>query len=326
MIVGILLVILQSEYFLIKHKYDLMHNQSKAYSLALIAIAFWSTMGTAFKLTLSYLNPGMLLLVATFTAFIFLGIVVLIKGKINEVKVLTSKQALNSALMGLFNPFLYYLVLFEAYNLIPAQEGVALNYIWPLILVIFSILFLKQHITLLSVLAIIVSFAGTVVIAVHGNFTDLKFSNTTGVILAIGSAFFWASFWIINMKDPREAIVKMFVNFAFGGIYILSWNIYKHNIIVPTFQGLIGAIYIGIFEMGLTFVLWLTALKLSTHTARVSNLVFISPFISLILVSFIVGEKILLSTVIGLGIIVSGIIIQQYSQWREKRLLITNSE
>ena len=320
MIVGILLVILQSEYFLIKHKYYLMHNQSKAYSLALIAIAFWSTMGTAFKLTLSYLNPGMLLLVATFTAFIFLGIVVLIKGKINEVKALTSKQALNSALMGLFNPFLYYLVLFEAYNLIPAQEGVALNYIWPLILVIFSILFLKQHITLLSVLAIIVSFAGTVVIAVHGNFTDLKFSNTTGVILAISSAFFWASFWIINMKDPREAIVKMFVNFVFGGIYILSWNIYKHNIIVPTFQGLIGAIYIGIFEMGLTFVLWLTALKLSTHTARVSNLVFISPFISLILVSFIVGEKILPSTVIGLGIIVSGIIIQQYSQWREKRL------
>ena len=52
-----------------------MHNQSKAYSLALISIVFWSTMGTAFKLTLNYLNPGMLLLIATFTAFLFLGIV-----------------------------------------------------------------------------------------------------------------------------------------------------------------------------------------------------------------------------------------------------------
>jgi len=221
--------------------------------------------------------------------------------------------------MGLFNPFLYYLVLFEAYDRIPAQEGVALNYIWPVVLVIFSIFFLKQHITLISILAIIVSFFGTIVIAFHGNFTDLKFSNTTGVILAISSAFFWASFWIINMKDPREAIVKMFVNFAFGAIYILSWNIYKNNIILPAINGVVGAIYIGIFEMGLTFVLWLTALKLSTHTARVSNLVFISPFISLLLVSFFVGEKILPSTVIGLAIIVSGIVIQQYSQWREKR-------
>ncbi len=297
-----------------------MHNQSKAYSLALISILFWSTMGTAFKLTLNYLNPGMLLLIATFTAFIFLGIVVVFKGKLEILKQVTPKQLLNSALMGLFNPFLYYLVLFEAYNRIPAQEGVALNYIWPVILVIFSIIFLKQHITLISILAIIVSFAGSVVIAIHGNFTDFKFSNTTGVILAISSAFFWASFWIINLKDPREAIVKMFVNFAFGAVYILSWNIYKHNIIVPPILGLAGALYIGIFEMGLTFVLWLTALKLSTHTARVSNLVFISPFISLILVSLIVGEKILLSTVAGLAIIVAGIVIQQYSQWRESKV------
>jgi len=298
-----------------------MHNQTKAYMLALISVAFWSTMGTAFKLTLNYLNPGMLLLIATLTAFVFLGIVIFIKGKLVVLKKITLKQAFNSALMGLFNPFLYYLVLFEAYNRIPAQEGVALNYIWPVVLVIFSIIFLKQHITLLSLLAILISFFGTLVIAMHGNFTELRFSNTTGVLLAIGSAFFWASFWIINMKDPREAIVKMFVNFAFGAVYILTWNILNHNIIIPPIHGLIGAVYIGIFEMGLTFVLWLTALNLSTHTARVSNLVFISPFISLILVSFFVGEKILLSTIIGLAIIVSGIVIQQYSQWRERKVM-----
>lgn len=297
-----------------------MNNQSKAYSLALISIAFWATMGTAFKLTLNYLNPGMLLLIATFTAFIFLGLVILLKGKLVTLKQLTYKQTINSALMGLFNPFLYYLVLFEAYNRIPAQEGVALNYIWPLVLVIFSIIFLKQHITLMSLLAILISFFGTVVIAMHGNFTEIKFSNTLGVMLAIGSAFFWASFWIINMKDPREAIVKMFVNFGFGAAYILCWNVYKNNMILPPVNGLIGALYIGIFEMGLTFVLWLTALKLSTHTARVSNLVFISPFVSLLLVSFIIGEKILLSTLIGLVIIVSGIVIQQYSQWRERKI------
>lgn len=299
-----------------------MHNQSKAYILALISIAFWSTMGTAFKLTLNYLNPGMLLLIATFTAFIFLGTVILVKGKLTMLKKITWKQTLNSALMGLFNPFLYYLVLFEAYNRIPAQEGVALNYIWPVMLVIFSIVFLKQNINLLSVLAIVISFSGTVVIAMHGDFTEFRFSDTTGVVLAIGSAFFWASFWIINMKDPREAIVKMFVNFAFGAFYILSWNIYTCNIIIPSYNGLIGSLYIGVFEMGLTFVLWLTALKLSTHTARVSNLVFISPFISLMLVSFFVGEKILPSTVVGLVIIVIGIVIQQYSQWRENRVLL----
>jgi drug/metabolite transporter (DMT)-like permease len=300
-----------------------MHNQSKAYSLALVSIAFWSTMGTAFKLTLNHLNPPLLLLIATFTALIFLGVVILVKGKIAILKQITKGQILNSALMGLFNPFLYYLVLFEAYNRIPAQEGVALNYIWPVMLVLFSIIFLKQHINLLSIVAIIVSFAGTVVIAMHGKFTEFTLSDPLGDALAVGSAFFWASFWIINLKDKREAIVKMFVNFAFGAAYILVWNLFKGTISVPPLFGLAGAVYIGIFEMGLTFVLWLTALKLSTHTARVSNLVFISPFISLMLVSVIVGEQILPSTVIGLAIIVSGIVIQQYSQWREQSV---NSE
>ena len=297
-----------------------MHNQSKAYSLAIISIAFWSTMGTAFKLTLNYLNPGMLLLIATFTAFIFLGIVVLIKGKSDVLKKITLRQVVNSSLMGLFNPFLYYLVLFEAYNRIPAQEGVALNYIWPVMLVIFSIIFLKQHINFISVLAIVISFFGTVVIAMHGNFSELRFSDPLGVALAVGSALFWASFWIINMKDPREAIVKMFVNFAFGAFYILFWNISTGNISVPSVYGLAGAMYIGVFEMGLTFVLWLTALKLSTNTARVSNLVFISPFISLILISIIVGEKIMPSTVIGLAVIVTGIGVQQYSQWKDSKI------
>lgn len=296
-----------------------MHNQSKAYSLALISIAFWSTMGTAFKLTLQFLNPAMLLLISTFTAFLFLGVVIAIKGKGPELKRVTVKQIANSALMGLFNPFLYYLILFEAYNRIPAQEGVALNYIWPVMLVIFSIVFLKQHISLISFMAILISFSGTIVIAMHGNFNEFRFSNTFGVLLAVSSSLIWASFWIINLKDSREAIVKMFANFAFGSTYILLWNIYKNNLALPSITGLSGAVYIGIFEMGLTFVLWLTALKLSTHTARVSNLVFISPFISLLLISVFVGEKILPSTVIGLVIIVSGIVIQQYSQWQTQK-------
>jgi len=296
-----------------------MQNQRKAFILAIISVLFWSTMGTAFKLTLVYLKPGMLLCLASFTALIFLGIMVSITGEYRQLRKITIKQTANSALMGLFNPFLYYLVLFEAYNRIPAQEGVALNYTWPVMLVVFSIIFLKQRINLLSLTAIIVSFTGTVVIAFHGNFTDFRFSDTLGVSLAVGSAIFWASFWIINLKDPRGAISKMFMNFMFGSTYILFWNLMNHGLCIPSFAGLAGAVYIGIFEMGLTFVLWLTALKLSTNTARVSNLVFISPFISLLLVSLIVGEKILYSTIIGLVIIVSGILLQQISQYRERK-------
>jgi drug/metabolite transporter (DMT)-like permease len=118
------------------------------------------------------------------------------------------------------------------------------------------------------------------------------------------------------MSDNREAYSKMFLNFAFGFLYILILNLTTGSFRLPALQGLAGTIYIGIFEMGLTFVLWLTALKLSATTANVSNLVYISPFLSLILISFLVGEEIKLATVVGLIIIVGGIFLQQWSYLR----------
>ena len=67
----------------------------------------------------------------------------------------------------------------------------------------------------------------------------------------------------------------------------------------------------GLFELGITFLLWLKALKLSKTTAHVTSLIYLVPFLSLVLISFAVGEKILPSTIIGLLFIVGGIILQK---------------
>ena len=75
--------------------------------------------------------------------------------------------------------------------------------------------------------------------------------------------------------------------------------------------GLAGVVYVGFFEMGLTFIVWSKALELSSTTAKVSNLIYLSPFISLIFIRTIVGEEILPSTVIGLVLIVGGILLQR---------------
>ncbi len=63
--------------------------------------------------------------------------------------------------------------------------------------------------------------------------------------------------------------------------------------------------------MGITFLLWLKALKLSKTTANVANLAYLAPFFSLVVISLVVGEKILVSTVIGLIFIIGGIILQK---------------
>jgi drug/metabolite transporter (DMT)-like permease len=91
-------------------------------------------------------------------------------------------------------------------------------------------------------------------------------------------------------------------------------------IVVPNTLGLLGAVYIGFFEMGITFVVWLKALRLSETTAQVSNLIYLVPFLSLIVIYFTIGETILPSTIIGLVFIVSGVLLQRYiaSNQRER--------
>ena len=291
-----------------------MKDQSRAYLLAILAILFWSTMSSAFKISLRFISPVNLLLYAAFFSIIVLFSILVFQNKLSLLKTLSRRDLLNSALMGFLNPFLYYVVLFEAYSLLRAQEAGTLNYIWPLVLVLLSVPLLKQKIGWMSILAVFVSFFGIIIISTHGNIFALDFSSPLGVLLAVGSAVFWALFWIFNMRDKREEVSKIFLNIVFGFAYILILVLILGEFALPSPEALLGAFYIGSFEMGITFVLWLRALKLSSDTAKVSNLVYLSPFIALIFIRYAVGEMILLSTVVGLGFIVAGILLQKYSE------------
>jgi len=293
-------------------------NQNKAYLFALLAVLFWSTMSSAFKITLRYIAFDQLLLWSSLFGAITLVLVNQLGKKPLIFKCISRKELLASAVMGFFNPFLYYLVLFKAYELLEAQIAGTLNYTWPIVLVILSIFLLKQRISTWSIVAILISFFGIVTISTHGNFIALgESSSTLGIVLAVGSALFWAYYWILNMKDSREETGKIFLNLVFGFVYILTYSLFtSEQISFPTGYALIGSIYIGIFEMSLTFVIWLLALTNSENTAKVSNLIYLSPFIALFFIRFTVGEEIHFSTFIGLIFIVGGILLQQFTRKR----------
>ncbi len=288
-----------------------MKSQSKAFTYAIAATLLWSTIGSAFKLTLRHIAFADLLLIATITSTIVLLVALIVTRKLSLLKSLTPMDYLKSAALGGLNPFLYYLVLLKAYELLLAQEAGTLNYIWPVVLVLLSIPMLKQKISWLSIAAILVSFAGTIVIGTRGKLFELHFGNLNGVLLAVSSAFFWALFWIFNVKDKKDEMLKLFLNFCFGSVFILIYIIATTGLQVPSMWGLAGSVYAGIVEMGITYIIWLKALQLSHTTAKVSNLVYLSPFISLVIIHFVVGEEILLSTFLGLILIVGGILFQQ---------------
>lgn len=285
-------------------------QQQKAYLFAITAVLFWSTVPTAFKLGLRYQDNYQMVTGAALVSTFILGATMLIQGKAKLFRTLTPRDLFRTALLGILNPAFYYLVLFRAYDLLPGQVAQPLNMVWPIILVLISIPMLRQKIGWLSILSMIISFTGVVVLSLQGGTLFSESSNFRGVLLALSTAVLWSFYWIFNMKSRLDDIVGLFLIFAFSSLYLLAGGLIREPGIPSGAEAWAAAAYIGVFEMGFSFVLWLKALQLSQTTARISNLVFIAPFINLIFVNRILGESIYISTIFGIILVVTGIIIQ----------------
>jgi drug/metabolite transporter (DMT)-like permease len=288
-----------------------MNRTRQSYLYAGLAILFWSTVPTAFKISLGELGILPMLTIAAITSTTVLLIIVLAGNKTDLIRKTTGRELFNSALLGFINPFLYYLILLKAYRLLPAQVAQPLNMIWPIILVFLSVLILGQKIRKKSFIALFISFAGVYIISSQGKPFSPGHSDMTGVFLATGSSVFWALYFILNVKDKRDEAVKLFLNFLFGTGYLVIAVIITGGVHTGIgFKGVAASVYVGIFEMGITFWFWLKALQMASSTDKVSNLVYLAPFLSLVFIHFILNETVYYTTPAGLLLIISGILIQ----------------
>ena len=288
-----------------------MDRNKQSYIYAGLAIFFWSTVPTAFKISLGELDILPMLTIASITSTLILFIVVLTGKKAHLIRLSSGKELLNSAVLGFINPFLYYLILFRAYQLLPAQVAQPLNMIWPIILVFLSVPILRQKIEKKSFVALFISFIGVYIISSQGRLFKPGHSDLTGVLLATGSSVFWSFYFILNVKDKRDEGVKLLLNFVFGSIYLVISMIITGKLQFPSgLTGIVASLYVGIFEMGITFFFWLKALRMASTTAKVSNLVYLAPFLSLIFVHYIIHEPVYYTTPVGLVFIITGILVQ----------------
>ncbi|WP_391088669.1 EamA family transporter [Vibrio sp. NH-UV-68] len=295
-------------------------NERRALGFALSAVLLWSTVATAFKLTLAEFSPIQMLTVASIVSSIALLVICAIQGKLKQLPTTFMSNPFYYLLLGLINPLAYYIILFKAYDLLPASQAQAINYSWAITLTLMAAVFLGQKIRKQDWLACTLSYFGVIVIATKGDVLGLNFDSPLGVGLALLSTLLWAGYWILNAKNKADPVVGVLLGFLVAvpcaiGLALYEGNSFSH---IST-QGWLAVTYVGLFEMGVTFVLWLSALKLTQNTARISNLIFASPFISLMLLATIIGEHIHPTTLIGLLLIVTGLVIQQI-KFKKKNL------
>lgn len=278
-------------------------DETKAMGYALAAVLLWSTVAVGFKLGLAQMTIAQLLLLGTSISWL----IFLLYCTVSKQWALAGGDRCWIVVLGLINPFAYYFLLFGAYDRLPAHIAQPLNYTWAITLAVLAIPILKQPLTRKMMSGMIVSYFGVVALLMTSASAETTKWNGLGLTFALLSTLLWATYWLINTRISSPPAPIMFWSFsvALPGIALVCW-------LGPGFPHLsaktlaYGA-WVGCIEMGFTFLLWQRALRLTQHAARLGQLIFLSPFISLLLMQNILEEPINVWTFAALGLIVVGV-------------------
>lgn len=285
-----------------------MTDNTKSIMLAGTAVVSWATVATAFKIALQHLTVYNMLLVATVTTSVIYGIMMTIERKWEVIKKMPRRLLFETMGLGIVNPVIYYLVLFQAYDMLPAQVAQPVNYAWPIVLLVLLAIFNHEPIPGRKYIGMAISVGGVVCISLGGGGLEGGVS-VAGVLMALLSAIFWAAYWMFNnrLRDKVDTTVSLFLGFFTGSLVLLFAGCII-GIHVDSMAGLLSGIYIGCFEMGIPFLTFGMALRLTKNPALVNQMCYLSPFLSLFLIAIVLGEKIAPTTYAGLALIVGGLL------------------
>jgi len=295
-----------------------MNKNASGYIYLALCIIFWASIPVASKKILVELNSLEMLFYTTIFSFIVLGFILLIQKKHKMMKKYSGRDYLNMAFLGFLGTYLYYVLLYGAFELTTAQEGFILAYTWPILVLLLSFVILKEQVTLKKILAILISFFGIIIIVTRGKIFSLAFTNLWGDLLALLGAFVFALFSILGKKYGYDKTISAFIYFLSAQFLITITVFIFSPPKIPSLEIWIWLLYNGILVNGITYVWWFKALeKVDTHI--VSTALYLTPFISLVYIWLFLGEKILFSSIIGLVVIVTGILIQSYTTKKPTR-------
>ena len=289
----------------------------KSYFYGGTAIFLWSTIAASTKLMLGSMDSMQILSITMFFAAVFLLLVNLCSGKLKQMRQYRLRDYLYMLLLGVLGLFLYNLFLYIGIDSMRASQAFIINYLWPIMTVVFACLILREPMTIRKAIAIGMSFLGVVIVTSDGGLGSISREQLTGALCCVLAAVSYGLFSVLNKRKGYDNyICMMMCHFSAFGVSTL-FNLISGNVIVPQLSQLPGLLWIGVGTSAIAYTAWALALSLG-DTAKLSNLAYITPFLSLIWTALLLKEPISLCSVLGLLVIVAGILLQMKDKQPEK--------
>lgn len=280
----------------------------KSYLYAAAAIVMWSTMSTVSKLLLDEMDSYKVLCSGMLLATVAMLVINLCSKKWKLMKSYRFADYLKMAAIGLPGISLYYGLYYMGAERLPASQAFIVNYLWPIMSILFACILLKEKMTVRKIIAVILSFLGVFTVA-GKNLVQFNADSLIGMVLCFFAAVCYGLYTALNTKSRYDKQISMTVATFTAFLFSLVIVLIRGENLLLTWAQLPGMVWNGVFTIALANLLWALALACG-NTAKISNLAYITPFLSLVWTRLILKEPIEPMSIIGLCLIVVGIFIQ----------------
>lgn len=290
----------------------------KNYTYAFLTVFIWSTMAAITKMLVTDIPNFQTLSISSAFAFLFLLIINLRRKTVKEMLKYSVKDYAVMAGLGFLGLFLYSALYYYGLAQLTSQEACILNYLWPIMLVIFSSVILKEKLTLAKGFAMVCSFMGIVILSA-GNGITAGGNAYAGMISCIIAAACYGLFSVINKKADYNQNISMMTAWLVVAICSAAAGFFTEKWVPIEGTQWLGLLWLGVVVDAAAYLMWALSLKGVENTAKIANLAYLTPFLSLLVSAVLLKEKIQPRAVIALVFIVGGILLQSFYEGIRKK-------
>lgn len=281
----------------------------KEYLFAGVSILFWGSTAAVVTLLANGLSSISTTFYSSLIATLFLVFLNLFTGRLKQLHSLSGRDLFRLAGLGLVGMLSASLLLFYGLTHMKAQQAFIINYLWPILITLFAWPILGQRMTARKTIALFLSFWGVIIVALEGDFSNLGQLDAGGVLACVLAASCYALFSVLNMKVTCDKFLATMIYYAASTLVLLPILLRNEGLPVLTLPQWGGVLWIGALSNGLSYATWAMAMDRG-DSAKLSNLAYLTPFVSLIYIFFLLHEPIGWTSLAGLFFIMLGVAVQ----------------
>ena len=172
------------------------------------------------------------------------------------------KQPLEAWVVGVGGLFGYHALYFLALRFAPPAEAGLLNYLWPLLIVLFSSLLPGERLLPHHIIGALLGLAGTVLLLMGGGGSGFEAGQLPGLAAAFVAAFVWASYSVMSRRlkaVPTDAVAGFCLATAILAAIV---HVFVEKMVWPeTFGQWLAIIALGVGPVGAAFFTWDIGMK-----------------------------------------------------------------